>query len=152
MDARPHKTPFPQAEQDRLREKAIEKIMRELLPSNGILKIVLIGSSLKGDFGTYEPPGFRGSIYSDFDFIVFVTDDYHIPDWLRREPDGKPFPDDQYNLAYRNHKWLDDLYDVEVFFIRESKARDEEFQQFGEKAGIPMTKNSPHAHVVVFSN
>lgn len=67
-------------------------------------------------------PGFRGSLYSDFDFIVFVEDNYEIPQLLNRELSGKPFSCDEMNLAYRNKKCIDDRYDVEIFFIRRKKA------------------------------
>jgi len=66
----------------------------------------------------YEPQGFRNSLFSDFDFMVFVEDDHKIPPWLNREPGGKPFPDDNLNLAYRNRKFIENKYDVEIFFIR----------------------------------
>jgi len=49
-----------------LRNKAINKIILKFLPSDKIIKIYLIGSSVKNDFGKYEPPGFRNSLYSDF--------------------------------------------------------------------------------------
>lgn len=70
---RPKKKPFPIAEQRALREKAEAQMKELLLPHNGVKKIVLMGSSVKGTFGKYEPPGFRGSRYSDFDFIVFIS-------------------------------------------------------------------------------
>ena len=117
LKARPNKTPFSIQEQERLRNAAIHKIQQLLLPNEHIQKIVLIGSSLKGTFGQYAQPGFRGSFYSDFDFIVFVEQPYKIPAWLEREPDGKPFAQDHLNLAYRSRNFLEDRYDAEVFFI-----------------------------------
>jgi len=147
---RPKKTHLPRKIQKSLKDKAIELIKSKLLPDSKIIKIVLIGSSLKGTFGEYEPPGFRGSLFSDFDFIVFVDDDYEIPDWMEREPDGKPFPDDKLNLAYRNKRLIDDKYDVEVFFIRWSNMNNPIIQKQGEEAGIPMTKNTKHKHEVIY--
>lgn len=147
---RPKKILFAQAKQDVLREKAIIKILNELLPDTQILKVVLIGSSVKGSFGMYELPGFRGSVYSDFDFIVFVKDEYEIPHWLQREPDGKPFPERQQNLAYRQKKWLDDMYDAEIFFVRRSTWENTTLQNLGEAAGIPMTQKSLHKHLVIY--
>ncbi|MFH1456288.1 MAG: hypothetical protein ABIF40_05050 [archaeon] len=110
-----------------------------------------MGSSVKGTFGKYEPPGFRGSLYSDFDFIVFVEDNYPIPKWLDREPDGKPFSKDELNLAYRNEKFIQDTYDVEVFFIRKSNMTNHKIQKLGELAGIPMSDKSNHKHSVIYS-
>ncbi len=145
---RPKKTKLPLKLQKELRAKAIEKIKSKLLPDKKIIKIILIGSSVKGSFGRYDSPGFRGSLYSDFDFIVFVKEDYKVPKWLKKEPRGKPFSDNKLNLAYRNKKVIDE-YDIEVFFIRESSSKDKEIQKEGEKAGIPMTKHTKIKHIVV---
>jgi len=151
LKKRPQKKVFPKEEIDSLRNQAIEKIKSKLLPDEQIIKIILIGSSVKNSFGEYEPPGFRGSLFSDFDFIIFVEDNFEIPKWLDREPDGKPFPDDNMNLAYRNKKFIEDKYDVEVFFIRKSNAQDSEIQKLGELAGIPMISDSKHKHIIVYS-
>ena len=151
LKKRPLKKVFLKKEIDSLKEKAINEIKSRLLPDKKILKIVLIGSSVDNTFGKYESPGFRGSLYSDFDFIVFVEDDYEIPKWLNREPDGKPFPDDSINLAYRNKKLVEDKYDIEVFFIRKSNMQDSKIQGLGELAGIPMTLNSKHKHLIIYS-
>ncbi|MFA5047724.1 MAG: hypothetical protein WC516_01640 [Patescibacteria group bacterium] len=116
LKKRPQKKVFSKKKIDRLRNQAIDKIKAKFLPDEKIIKIILVGSSIKDSFGKYDPPGFRGSLFSDFDFIVFVEDDYQIPKWLDRELDGKPFLNDDLNLAYRNKKFIDDKYDVEVFF------------------------------------
>jgi len=147
---RPRKTIYPKELQVELRKKVINKIKAKLLPDNKIIKIVLMGSSVKLGFGEYESPGFRRSLYSDFDFIVFVKDDYKISKWFRREPTGKPFPDKKLNLAYRNKKFIDKKYDVEVFFIRESNANNKKIQKLGEKAGIPMTSKSKNKNMVIY--
>jgi len=147
---RPHKTVFPREKIDALRNQAIAKIQDKLLPNVGILKIIIIGSSVTNAFGKYEPPGFRGSLYSDFDFIIFVADEYEIPDRLEKEQGGKPFPDDSMNLAFRSRKFVEDMYDVEVFFIRKSNSGDTSIQEQGELAGIPMTEDSTHQHLVVY--
>ena len=151
LKKRPQKKVFIKEEIDSLRNQAIEKIKSKLLPDEKVIKIILIGSSVKNSFGEYEPPGFRGSLFSDFDFIIFVDDDFEIPKWLNREIDGKPFPDDNMNLAYRNKKFIDNKYDIEVFFIRNSNAHDPKIQQLGEEAGIPMTPDSKHKHIIVYS-
>ncbi|MFQ5540743.1 MAG: hypothetical protein ACE5F4_00645 [Candidatus Paceibacteria bacterium] len=151
LKKRPQKKVFQKEKIDSLRNQAIEKIKSKLLPDEKIIKIILIGSSVKYSFGEYEPPGFRGSLFSDFDFIVFVKDDFEILEWLDREPDGKPFPDENMNLAYRNKRFVEDKYDVEVFFIRKSNAQDPEIQELGELAGIPMTSDSKHKHIIVYS-
>jgi predicted nucleotidyltransferase len=151
LKKRSPKKVFQKEEIDSLRNQAIEKIKSKLLPDEKIIKIILIGSSVKNSFGEYEPPGFRGSLFSDFDFIVFVEENFEIPKWLDKEPDGKPFPDDSMNLAYRNKKFIDDKYDVEVFFIRESNAQDPEIKKLGELAGIPMTSYSKHKHIIIYS-
>jgi hypothetical protein len=119
LKKRPRKKLFRKEEIDSLRNQAIDKIKSKLLPNEKIIKIVLIGSSLKYSFGEYEPPGFRGSLFSDFDFIVFVEDDFEIPKWLNRELDGKPFPDEIMNLAYRNKKFIEDKYDLKFFLLEE---------------------------------
>ncbi|MCK4670239.1 MAG: hypothetical protein KAT43_03470 [Nanoarchaeota archaeon] len=147
---RPKKTVFKIEEIEQLRTKAIEKIRSKLLPDDKIIKILLIGSAVKDIFGEYESPGFRGSLFSDFDFIVFVEDDYEIPEWLDREPTGKPFPDDELNLAYRQKNFVGNKYDVEVFFIRKSNMNDPKIQELGEQAGIPMTSSTKHKFLVVF--
>ncbi len=134
-----------------LRKKAIEKVISKFLPNEKIIKMYLIGSSIKNDFGKYEPPGFRDSLYSDFDFIVFVDDDYKIPDWLKREPSGKPFSCDFMNLSYRNKKFIDDKYDVEIFFIRKKNMYDEKIKEEGELAGIPMTPESKNKCMLIYS-
>lgn len=150
MKTRPSKQKYPVEEIVQLRKKAIEKVTSKLLPDEKIIKILLIGSSVKNDFGKYEPPGFRGSLYSDFDFIVFVDDDYEIPQWLDREPSGKPFSCDLLNLAYRNKNFIDDTYDVEIFFVRRKNMLDKKIQEEGELAGIPMTPESKNKHMVVY--
>ena len=151
MEKRPPKTIFPTEKIDNLRIKAIEKVKSKLLPDEKIIKIVLIGSSVKNSFGKYEPPGFRGSLFSDFDFIVFVEDDYMIPQWLDREPNGKPFPNDELNLAYRNKKFVEDKYDVEIFFIKESNMNNTEIQVLAEQAGIAMSDASKNKHIIIYS-
>lgn len=149
LKLRPKNTPYTLTKQKTLRNKSIKKIKSKFLPNNKIIKIILIGSSVKNTFGRYEKLGFRGSLYSDFDFIIFVEDNYKIPKWLKKEPTGKPFPYDKLNLAYRNKKFIDNKYDVEVFFIRKKTMIGKRFQKLGEKAGIPMTKNSKHKHLVI---
>lgn len=148
---RPPKKYFSQDVQTSLREKATKKIKELLLPNEKILKIILMGSSVKGTFGEYDMPGFRGSLYSDFDFIVFVKDGYEPPEWLIREPDGKPFADENLNLAYRNPKMIDDKYDFEVFFIREKNMNNEAIIKEAEEAGIPMSDGSENKFIVVFN-
>jgi hypothetical protein len=147
---RPHKKVISKKEIELLRNKAIDKIRLQLLPDDQISKIVLIGSSVKDSFGAYDPPGFRGSLYSDFDFIVFVEDGYKIPKWLNREPDGKPFPDNSMNLAFRNKKFIDDKYDIEVFFLRRNSFDNPIVQEQGESAGIPMASNTKHKNLIVY--
>lgn len=151
LKKRPQKKVFQKEEIDNLRNQAIDKIKSKLLPDEKIIKIILIGSSVKNSFGKYEPPGFRGSLFSDFDFIVFVDDNYQIPQWLDKEPNGKPFPDNSMNLAYRNKGFIEDKYDVEVFFIRKSNMQDSKIQQLGELAGIPMTSDTKHKHFIIYS-
>jgi hypothetical protein len=150
-ETRPPKEPYNLKDIELLRKKAIEKVTSKLLPNEKIIKILLIGSSVKNDFGKYESPGFRGSLYSDFDFIVFVDDDYEIPKWLIRESSGRPFSCDILNLAYRNKKFIDDMYDVEIFFIRRKNMDDKKIQKEGELAGIPMTTSSKNKHLVLYS-
>ena len=149
---RPRKKFFEPEEIKRLRDLAIEKIKSKFLPDNKIIKIVLFGSSINNTFGEYESPGFRGSLFSDFDFIVFVEDDYEIPQWLNRQIDVKPFPDDKVNLAYRNKNFIENKYDVEIFFVKRKHMEDPKIQEFGElpETGIPMTPNSKHKHIVVY--
>ncbi len=151
LKKRPQKKVFQKDEIASLRNQAIEKIKSKLLPDEKIIKIILIGSSVKNSFGDYEPPGFRGSLFSDFDFIVFVEDDFEIPKWLDKEPTGKPFPNDELNLAYRQKKFVENKYDVEVFFIRKSNMQDSKIQELGELAGIPMTSDSKHKYLIVYS-
>jgi hypothetical protein len=135
-----------------LRKEAIEKVKLKFLPNEKIIKIYLIGSSIKNNFGKYDQPGFRGSLYSDFDFIIFVEDDYKIPKWLKKEPSGKPFSNDEINLAYRNKNFIDDTYDVEIFFIRRKHMCDKKIQEEGELAGIPMVPESKNIYLVVYSS
>lgn len=151
LKTRPKKIIYPKAIQASLKKKAIKKIKSKFLPNNEIIKIILMGSSIKNAFGKYEPPGFRGSLYSDFDFIIFVKDNYKIPKWLRKEPTAKPFPNNKLNLAYRNKKFIDRKYDVEVFFVRESIMDDKKMQKLGEKDSIAMTEDSKHKHVIVYN-
>lgn len=150
LKKRPNKKIFPKEEIDRLRNQAVDKIKSKLLPDEKIIKIILIGSSVKNSFGEYDKPGFRGSLFSDFDFIVFVEDNFEIPKWLDKEPDGKPFPDNSTNLAYRNKKFIDDKYDVEVFFLRQNSFNDSEIQKQGELAGIPMTHATKHKYILLY--
>ena len=148
---RPHKKVFKDKKTiDALREKAIKKVKAKLLPDEKIIKIVIIGSSVKYTFGEYDPPGFRGSLFSDFDFIIFVEDDYKIPNWLTREPSGKPFPNDEINLAYRNKKFIDNKYDIEIFFLKRNTFEKIDIQKQGELAGIPMSSKTEHKHIVVY--
>ncbi|MDO8584335.1 MAG: hypothetical protein Q7R83_04110 [bacterium] len=150
LPLRPSKRIFEIPEQERLRKIAIEKIKELLFPNKKILKIILIGSSVKGTFGKYEEPGFRGSLFSDFDFIVFVKDSYEIPDSLEREPNGKPFEDEGLNLAYRKRKWIEETYDAEIFFIRESSIRIQNVQLFAEQAGIPLNIQSQNPFFLIY--
>lgn len=150
LKSRPNKHVYNKSKVDFLKKIAVDSLLDELLPDLAVLKVVLIGSSLKGSFGEYDPPGFRGSLYSDFDFIVFVKDNYVIPAWLEREVDGRPFPDERMNLAYRSRKFVEDRYDIEVFFVRESSWEDAGICELGEKAGIPMSEASEHVYEVVY--
>lgn len=147
---RPNKNVYSAEKVADLTEKAVEKIKNDFLPDDDVRKIFLIGSSVKGSFGEYEPPGFRGSLFSDFDFIIFVSNDYKIPGWLEREPDGRPFPNDEMNLAYRSRKYVENKYDAEIFFVRDSLLSDQKICELGELAGIPMTKNSQHKHIAIY--
>jgi hypothetical protein len=140
--SRPVKTPFDLPKQERLRDLAVCEIKKLLLPNAGIFKIILIGSSVKGTFGKYEPPGFRGSLFSDFDFIVFVRDEYRIPAELKRELNGRPFQDERVDLAYRKERLVEGTYDGEIFFIRESTTRNPDIVEKGEAAGIPLRESS----------
>jgi len=149
---RPRKRFFSIKIQERLRDKAIETIKLKFLPDKKILKIILIGGSIKGAFGRYEKPGFRGSLYSDFDFIIFVKDNYKIPRWLRKEPDGKPFSDDKFNLAYRNKRFIDSKYDIEIFFIRESSLKNNEYIKQAKRAGIPLNPKSKFKQMMIFDS
>ncbi len=149
LKLRPTKTIFRDEEVTRLREVAISKLKEKLLPDDKIVKISLIGSSIKKSFGQYAPPGFRGSLYSDFDFIVFVEDDYVIPKWLDREPNGKPFSDNAMNLAYRNKKFVDNKFDIEVFFLRRKSFENKLIQKEGEVAGLPMSENTANKYLSV---
>ncbi len=58
MKQRPPKKIFPKEEVDSLREQAIDKIKSKLLPNEKIIKIIMIGSSVKNTFGEYEAPGY----------------------------------------------------------------------------------------------
>jgi len=153
MKKRPLKKVFPIEKVERLRNQAIEKIKSKFLPDDKIIKIILIGSSIKTSFGEYEPPGFRGSLFSDFDFIIFVEDDYEIPQWLDKEPTGKPFPDDELNLAYRTKNFVENKYDVEIFFVRRSTMNNPEIEKLAEMPGceIPFSEKSKWKHIVVYS-
>lgn len=150
LKKRPPKKVFLKEEIDRLRSQAVGKIKSKLLPNEKIIKIILIGSSIKNSFGEYDPPGFRGSLFSDFDFIVFIEDDYQIPRWLNKESEGKPFPDNSINLAYRNKFFIDEKYDIEVFFLKRTNFENPITQEQGELAGIPMTNNTTHKNFVVY--
>lgn len=149
---RPRKTFFSNNEQKRLRTIAIEKIRTLLLPNEGIDRIILIGSSVKGTFGSYEAPGFRGSLFSDFDFIVFVKDDYIIPAILEREPDGKPFGKPELDLAYRQKLLVENTYDAEIFFVRESSLDNEAFRKEAEAAGIPVSETSAIPNIPIYTS
>jgi hypothetical protein len=151
LKKRPLKKRLPADLVESLKKQAVAKLKSKLLPDDKIIKIILIGSTLKNSFGQYDPPGFRGSLYSDFDFIIFVEDNYVIPKWLEREPDGKPFPDNELNLAYRSRKFIENKYDAETFFIKRSNMINPKIQELGELAGIPMTETSKHKHLVVYS-
>jgi len=74
---RPKKIAYSKALQKKLKKKAINKIKSKFLPNKKIIKIIIIGSIVKNNFGEYALPGFRGSLYSDFDFIIFVQDNYN---------------------------------------------------------------------------
>jgi hypothetical protein len=152
LTIRPLKRYFTAGVQSEIRDKAVIKVRATFLPNSQIEKILVIGSSVKGTFGQYEEPGFRGSLFSDFDFIFIVSDDYQIPTWLDIEPDGKPFPDENLNLAYRNKKFIDDKFDCEFFFIRKSSLKIPNFNELAEKAGIPITENSSIKHLVIYQN
>ncbi len=63
LKKRPQKRVFQKEVIDFLRNQAIKKIKSKLLPDEKIIKIILIGSSIKTDFGKYRSPGFRGSYF-----------------------------------------------------------------------------------------
>ena len=142
LQKRPKKTPYAVSEQHRLRDIAIQKIKAFFSPYDGILKMILMGSSVKGTFGSYAEPGFRGSLFSDFDFILFVKETYVIPPQLEREPNGKPFEDARLNLAYRKKNFVEGMYDAEIFFIREQSLQEPHVRSFAESAGIPLDEKS----------
>lgn len=150
LKSRPKKTIFDLNKQQELRKIAIQQIGKLLLPNDDILKIILIGSSVKGTFGSYEAPGFRGSLFSDFDFIVFVKDAYVIPGFLEPEPNGKPFEDEGLNLAYRQKNFVEGKYDTEIFFIRESSLQNKNVRLFAESAGVPLDEHSQNPFITVY--
>jgi hypothetical protein len=152
LKSRPKKTIYdPQIIND-LRDIAIQTILTTLLPNSAIQKIILIGSSVKDSFGEYEAPGFRGSRYSDFDFIVFTTNNFTPPLWLNREPDGKPFSQDEWNLAYRQKDFILDKFDAEIFFINTQNLTNPDFVEQAENAGIPLSESSSHQFLTVYQN
>lgn len=150
LDNRPKKTIYSIDRINNLVVQAEFEIKKFLLPNPNILKIFLIGSSVKGLFGKYEAPGFRGSLYSDFDFIVFVKDGYTIPVDLVFQEDAKPFSKLSWNLAYREKDFIENKYDVEIFFIRESLLNNDLYQEEAELAGIPLNDKSAHNYKVVY--
>lgn len=150
LKIRPKKKIFSIEKIRKIRINAVKKIKSKFLPDKNIIKIILIGSSIKNSFGKYEYPGFRGSLFSDFDFIIFVENDYIIPKWLKKEPRGKPFPNNRLNLAYRNKKLIDNKYDVEMLFIKRKTMQNKTIQRLGEMAGIPMTSKSKNKLRVVY--
>ena len=79
-----------------------------------------------------------------------MKDTYTIPDRLEREPDGKPFADDALNLAYRQKNFVEEKYDAELFFIRESSLQQETFCTAAESAGIPSSEESQYPHLVIY--
>lgn len=153
LKKRPRRKVFPKKIIKSLRNQAIKKIKSKFLPNKKIIKIILIGSSVKDSFGEYEPPGFRGSLFSDFDFIIFVEDNYKIPKSLKREPTGKPFPDAKLNLAYRNKKFIDNKYDAEIFFVCRSTMNNPKIRKLAEMPGceIPFSEKSKWKHIIVYS-
>jgi len=54
-------------------------------------------------------------------------------------------------LAYRNKNFVDDKYDAEIFFIREANMHKQDIIEEGEGAGIPMTENSKHKYIIIYS-
>jgi hypothetical protein len=148
--SRPKKALFKQSKVNQLIVKAVQGMQNLLLPNEGISKILLIGSSVKKTFGKYEEPGFRGSLYSDFDFIAFVKDAYEIPESLSKQPDAKPFLKNEWNLAYRIKNFVEDKYDAEIFFIRESSLNEQGFMVQAELAGIPLSEISAHKFKIVY--
>jgi len=54
------------------------------------------------------------------------------------------------NLAYRNKKFVDKKYDIEVFFLKRTNFENPIIQEQGELAGIPMTSNTMHKNFAVY--
>jgi len=150
---RPEKKTYSAETTRLLRNRAVKKIKSIFLPDDKVIKIFLIGSSVKGHFGEYESPGFRGSLYSDFDFIIFVEDSYQISICLKKQPDAKPFPKDDLNLSYRIKNFVDNKYDAEIFFVRRSTMENTEIERMAEKPGceIPFSEKSRWKHIVIYS-
>lgn len=55
------------------------------------------------------------------------------------------------NLTYRNKDFIDDTYDVEIFFVRRKNMYDKKIQVEGELAGIPMTTESKNKYMLIYS-
>ena len=71
--------------------------------------------------------------------------------WLNKEPTGKPFSDNKLNLAYRNKKFIDNKYDVEIFFIKEKSLNDPTIIEEAENAGIPLKNKSKNKYLIIFN-
>lgn len=150
LEKRPRKKSYQLARIAKLKKRAAERISEKLLPDEKIVKIVLVGSSIKNSFGEYDAPGFRDSLFSDFDFVVFVEDDYEIPEWLNKSVYDGPFANKELNLTYRNKRFVEGKFDIDVLFIKRSNFEIKEIKIQGEKQGIPMFDDSKNKYLMVY--
>ena len=57
------------------------------------------------------------------------------------------------NLAYRTKNFVENKYDVEIFFVRRSTMNNPEIEKLAEMPGceIPFSEKSKWKHIVVYS-
>lgn len=125
---RDNKILLPKKKQEEIFEKVKEFVKIDLGNNPKVNAVVAIGSVLDWKLGRYREPE-KGRTHSDIDLVVFVEDDFEIPDkWnLHLESD--------YYTVY-NIREIDNIL-IQYWLARKLDFSDPKKQEIVEKRGVP---------------
>ena len=119
---------LPKDEQEKIVCKVNDFVRATLGQDQKVTAIVAIGSVLDWKLGKYKEPK-KGRYYSDIDLVVFVDDDFRVPN------DWKLHLQSDFYTVY-NSKEIDNIL-IQYWLCRKKDYQDPDKQDVVEKRGVP---------------